>query len=123
MLAGTFLIIGLSALSLPGLSPFISEILVFIGAYPVVPVAVIFAAVGVVLAALYILLTYKKVFTGPTPKAMEGTRDLSLREKLVTWPLIALMLLLGFLPGIMINVLREPVKDIVSIVSAEEAGK
>ena len=123
VMAGTFLIIGLSALSLPGLSPFISEILVFIGAFPVVPVAVIFATVGVVLAALYILLTYKKVFTGPTPKSMKSTRDLSLRERLVTWPLIALMLVLGFLPGIMLDVLREPVKDIVSIVSAEEAGK
>ena len=123
VLAGTFLIIGLSALSLPGLSPFISEILVFIGAFPVVPVAIVFAALGVVLAALYILLTYKKVFTGPTPPSMEGTRDLSLRERLVTWPLIALMLVLGFLPGILLDVLREPVQDIVAIVSAEEAGK
>ncbi len=123
VLAGTFLIIGLSALSLPGLSPFVSEILVFIGAFPVVPVAIIFATLGVVLAALYILLTYKKVFTGPTPPEMEGTRDLSLRERIVTWPLIALMLVLGFLPGLMIDVLREPVQDIVNIVSAEEAGK
>ena len=72
VLAGTFLIIGLSALSLPGLSPFISEILVFIGAFPVVPVAIVFAALGVVLAALYILLTYKKVFTGPTPPVDGG---------------------------------------------------
>ena len=123
VLAGTFLIIGLSALSLPGLSPFISEILVFIGAFPVVPVAVVFSAVGVVLAALYILLTYKKVFTGPTPEAMERTRDLSLRERVVTWPLIGAMLVLGFLPGILLNVLREPVQDIVAVVSVEEAGK
>jgi len=112
-----------SALSLPGLSPFISEILVFIGAFPVVPVAVIISAIGVVLAALYILLTYKNVFTGPSPKAMEGTRDLSLRERLVAWPLIAAMLVLGFVPGILLDVLREPVQDIVTIVSVEEAGK
>jgi len=123
VLAGTFLIIGLSALSLPGLSPFISEILVFIGAFPVVPVAVIISALGVVLAALYILLTYKSVFTGPTPKPMEGTRDLSLRERLVAWPLIAAMLVLGFVPGLLLDVLREPVQDIVTIVSVEEAGK
>ena len=122
VLAGTFLIIGLSALSLPGLSPFISEILVFIGAYPVVPVAIWFAAIGVVLAALYILLTYKRVFTGPAPARMEGTRDLSLRERLVTWPLIIAMLVLGFVPGILLDVLREPVSDIVTIVS-QEAGK
>jgi len=123
VLAGTFLVIGLSALSLPGLSPFISEIMVFIGAYPVVPVAVIVSALGVVLAALYILLTYKKVFTGPTPDAMSKTRDLSPRERLVAWPLIAAMLVLGFVPGLLLNVLREPVQDIVTIVSVEEAGK
>jgi NADH-quinone oxidoreductase subunit M len=123
VLAGTFLIIGLSALSLPGLSPFISEILVFIGAFPVVPVAVIFAALGVVLAALYILLTYKKVFTGPTPESMQGTRELSLRERLVAWPLIGAMLVLGFLPGILLDVLRDPVQDIVTVVAVEEAGK
>ena len=121
VLAGTFLIIGLSSLSLPGLSPFISEILVFIGAYPVVPVAIWFAVVGVVLAALYILLMYKRVFTGTAPEAMEGTRDLSVRERLVTWPLIAAMLVLGFVPGILLGVLHEPVHDIVTIV--QEAGK
>jgi NADH-quinone oxidoreductase subunit M len=102
VLAGSFLIVGLSALSLPGLSPFISEILV--------------------LAALYILLTYKRVFTGPTPEAMEGTREATLRERIVVWPLIALMLLLGFLPGIAISVLREPAADIVASVTVEEAG-
>jgi len=123
VMAGTFLFIALSALSLPGLSPFISEILVFVGAYPVVPVAIIFAVIAVVLAALYMLVTYKRVFTGPTPKAMEGTRDLSLRERLVTWPLIAAMLVLGFVPGIALNLLRDPVHDIVATVTVEEAGK
>jgi NADH-quinone oxidoreductase subunit M len=41
----------------------------------------------------------------------------------VLWPLVGLMLLLGFLPAIAINVLREPATDIVTIVSVEEAGK
>jgi NADH-quinone oxidoreductase subunit M len=52
---------------------------------------------------------------------MEGTRDLSVRERLVTWPLIAAMLVLGFVPGILLGVLHEPVNDIVTIV--QEAGK
>ncbi len=123
VLAGTFLIIGLSSLSLPGLSPFISEIMVFIGAFPVVPVAVIFAASAVVLSALYILLMYKKVFTGPQAPELDNMRDLSLRDRVVTWPLIAIMLVLGFLPGILLGVLTQPVHDIVTIVAAEEVGK
>jgi len=123
VLAGTFLIIGMSALSLPGLSPFISEILVLVGAWGVVPVAVAFATATVVLAAIYILWMYQRVFTGPTPKTLEKTRELTLRERLVAWPLIGLMLILGFFPAIAINYLREPAQDIVSIVNAQEAGQ
>ncbi|WP_430867773.1 NADH-quinone oxidoreductase subunit M [Demequina aurantiaca] len=121
--AGTFLIIGLSALGLPGLSPFISEILVLIGAWGAVPVAVAFATLGVVLAAIYILWLYQRVFAGPTRKGLEKTRELSLRERLVAWPLIAVMVILGFFPAIAINYLRDPAQDIVSIVSVEEAGQ
>jgi NADH-quinone oxidoreductase subunit M len=116
VLAGTFLIVGLSALSLPGLSPFVSEIMVFIGAFPVVPVAVVIAVFGVVLAALYILLTYQKVFTGPTPDAMAETPELSLRERIATWPLVLLMIVLGLVPALAIQYVTEPVAAIVAIV-------
>ncbi|WP_062131316.1 NADH-quinone oxidoreductase subunit M [Demequina aestuarii] len=120
--AGTFLVVGLSALSLPGLSPFVSEIMVFIGAYPVAAAAVIVSAVSVVLAALYILLTYKSVFTGPVRADLGEARELTLRERLVTWPLVGLMLLLGFLPGIAIDYLSAPAADAVAQVTIEEAG-
>jgi NADH-quinone oxidoreductase subunit M len=116
VLAGTFLIVGLSALSLPGLSPFVSEIMVFIGAFSVVPVAVVIAVFGVVLAALYILLTYQKVFTGPTPDAMAETPELGLRERIATWPLVLLMIVLGLVPALAIQYFTEPVAAIVAIV-------
>lgn len=121
--AGTFLVIGLSALALPGLSPFVSEIMVLIGAFSVAKIAVIVSSIGVVLAALYILLTYQKVFTGPTREGLEGTRELSARERVVLWPLVILMLILGFLPGIALDTVREPAADYVSAVAAEEAGE
>ena len=120
--AGSFLIVGMSAAALPGLSPFVSEIMVFIGAYPVAKAAVIVSAISVVLAALYILLTYKKVFTGPVLEGSEGTREMTLREKLVAWPLIVAMLVLGFLPGLAIDYVREPAADAVAYVAIEEAN-
>jgi NADH-quinone oxidoreductase subunit M len=123
VLAGTFLVVGLAVLALPGLSPFISEIMVLIGAYPVAPAAVIVAAVSVVLAALYILIAYQRVFTGPAPDDYSGTRELTLRERVAIWPLVALMLVLGFFPALAIDVLREPAADLVSIVSVEEDGE
>ena len=121
--AGTFLVIGLSALALPGLSPFVSEIMVLVGAFGVAKVAVIVSAVGVLLAALYVLLTYQRVFTGPVHEERASTPELSLRERAVLWPLVGLMLVLGFLPGIALDTLREPAADLVSIVSIEEAGE
>jgi len=121
--AGTFLIIGLSALALPGLSPFISEIMVLVGAYEVARVAVIVSALGVVLAALYVLIAYQRIFTGPPREGLGQTRELSLRERAVAWPLIVAMLVLGFVPGLAIDVLREPSADLVSIVTIEEAGE
>jgi NADH-quinone oxidoreductase subunit M len=113
--AGTFLIAGLSALSLPGLSPFISEIMVFVGAYPVARVAVIISVVSVVLAALYILLMYKRVFTGPAPEG-DQPKELSLRERVVVWPLLVSMLVLGFLPGLALEVLQEPAAGAVAAI-------
>lgn len=98
-IAGVFLVAGLSALSLPGLSPFISEFLVLIGTYASSPGAAVVAVIGVVLAALYILWTYQKLFTGPVREELASSRDLSGREKWVVGPLVGAMLVLGFYPA------------------------
>ena len=65
VLAGIFLVAGLSSLSLPGLSPFISEFLVLLGAFAHNPWYASFAVLGIVLAALYILLMVQRTMTGP----------------------------------------------------------
>ena len=59
--------IGAATLSLPGLSTFVSEFLVIAGSWSTQPVATAFAVWGVVLAAIYVLLMYKRIFTGPPP--------------------------------------------------------
>lgn len=83
VLAGTFLVSGLSSLALPGLSSYVSEFLVLAGTFQRYPWAAAIATVGIVLAALYILLTYQRVFTGPRPTfaGVAEPRDLGLREK------------------------------------------
>ena len=118
--AGTFLIVGLTALALPGTSPFASEIMVLIGSYEATRWGAIVATLSVILAALYVLLMYQKVFTGPTPQAMEPTTELSLMERVVIWPLIAAMLVLGFVPALAVDYFKDPSAAIV--VSVEEAG-
>ena len=108
VLAGTFLVAGLSALSLPGLAPFVSELLVFVGTFAAHKAVAVVATLGVVLAALYVLLTYQRIFTGPVRDSLSTQRDLSVRERWVIGPLVAALIVLGFLPGLALDLVREP---------------
>jgi NADH-quinone oxidoreductase subunit M len=106
LLAAGFLLAGLSSLALPGLSSFISEFLVLAGTFTKYPGAAVLATLGIVLAALYILLTYQKMFTGPAKEYAAGWRDLDAREAWVVAPLIAVIIFLGFYP--------KPVLDVIN---------
>ncbi len=108
VLAGTFLLTGLSALSLPGLSPFVSELMVLVGTFSRNRPAAVFAVLGVILAAIYVLLTYQRIFTGPVRPELADARDLSRRERWVIGPLVALLLVLGFYPAPALDLLRDP---------------
>jgi len=131
VLAGVFLLAGLSALSLPGLSTFVSEIMVLVGSFGRYPVAAIVSAFVVVLAALYVLLTYQRIFTGPVRPELAGTRDLSARERWVVAPLVVALLVLGFVPGPALDLVRDPaavtleqvgVADVVPLSDAQTEG-
>lgn len=111
VLAGTFLLAGLAALSLPGLSPFISELLVFIGAFAFHPVPAVIATVGVVLAALYILWLYQRTMTGPLPDSLARISDLSRREVWAVGPLLALIVLFGVYPQPLLDVINPAVEQ------------
>ena len=110
VLAGTFLVAGLSSLALPGLSPFISEFLVLVGTFQRYKLVAVIATLGTVLAALYILLMYKKVMTGPKPELSSPVADLDWREKVVVIPLIASFLVLGFYPKPVLDLINPAVK-------------
>ncbi|MEU7840350.1 NADH-quinone oxidoreductase subunit M [Micromonospora sp. NPDC049114] len=110
VLAGVLFFAGLASLALPGTAPFISEFLVLIGTFTVnKPVAVI-ATVGIILAAAYVLWMVQRTTQGtlnPALTEVDGMRrDLNLREKVVVAPLIALIVLLGFYP--------KPVTDVIN---------
>lgn len=117
VLYGTFLTVGLATLSLPGLSPFISEFLVVIGAFTTQPVLSLIGIIGVVLAAIYILLTVQKIFTGQVSPELADAKDLSARERWVVAPLIALMLGLGFYPKPALDLVRPPAEVTVEQIS------
>ncbi|MCH8613831.1 NADH-quinone oxidoreductase subunit M [Arsenicicoccus dermatophilus] len=106
VLAGCFLVAGLAGLALPPMASFVSEYLVLVGTYQRHPAVAAFAALGVILAGLYILLTYQRVFTGPKPEVAGRVRDLTGREKLVVAPLVASFLVLGLWPRPALDVIN-----------------
>ncbi|WP_182872877.1 NADH-quinone oxidoreductase subunit M [Microbispora sp. H10670] len=120
ILAGTFLVAGLSSLSLPGLSTFVSEFMVLIGTYERYLVPAVIATTGVILAAIYILWMYQRTMNGPTAESVKALPDLNTREKFVVAPLIALLLVFGFYPKPLLDVINPAVKDTLSSVSVTD---
>jgi proton-translocating NADH-quinone oxidoreductase, chain M len=110
VLAGVFLIAGLASLALPGTSPFVSEFLVLLGTFTVNKTVAVIATFGIILAAGYVLWMVQRTTQGTLNPALEKVdemrRDISPREVAVVAPLIALILLLGFYP--------KPVLDVVN---------
>lgn len=109
VLAGFVLLAGLSALALPGMASFVSEFLVMAGAWQRYPVHTAVIAIGVVLAAVYVLTMYQRTMTGPlAPEvASHFKQDLTGRERAVLVPLVLLLLVFGFFPKPMFDVVDD----------------
>jgi NADH-quinone oxidoreductase subunit M len=114
IMSGIFLIAGLSSLSLPGLAPFISEFMVLAGTFTRSIPAAAFATLGIVLAALYILIMYQRVMTGPLKAGNEGVSDLDHREMASLTPAIILIVGLGFFPQPLLNVINPAIDEVIS---------
>jgi NADH-quinone oxidoreductase subunit M len=116
VLAGLFLVSGLATLGLPGTSSFASEFLVLAGSWQRHPVYVAVATLGMVLAAVYVLRAYKRTMTGPVTEGTSAhvTADLGGREKAVLAPLIIVLLVFGFFPKPMLNVIEPAARATMS---------
>ncbi|HCA53359.1 MAG TPA: NADH-quinone oxidoreductase subunit M [Mycobacterium sp.] len=114
VLAGTFLVAGLASLAMPGMGPFVSELLVLLGTFTRYPAFAVIAALSLVLSAVYVLWAYQRMMTGPVTAGNETLPDLRPRELLVVAPLIALLIGLGIYPKIALDVINPAVDDTLS---------
>ena len=97
--AGFFLFMAFASIGLPGLSGFVGEFTILVGSFLTLPVLAIAAAFGVVLAAIYMLWAYERMFTGRLDKPQnENLKDLGLREIAILVPLVLLVLWIGLYP-------------------------
>ena len=117
--AGLFLFTAFASIGLPGLNGFIGEFKILLGSYLSLPAMAIIAAFGVVLAAVYLLWAYERMFTGPIAHAdNERLVDLDVREKLVLAPLVVLIVFLGVYPKPALDRIEPSVEAILDRIEA-----
>lgn len=133
--AAFFTIALFASMGLPGLSGFISEILVFLGAFNSnlgdpewsyhkwsvdFTTLTAISAIGVVLTAAYLLWMMQRVFFGPLNEKYKGYADLSGREKFSLIPLVIVVIALGVYPKPLIDLTKNSVVALRDHVVASE---
>src|SRR5438132_7246015 len=99
LLAAVLTIVSLSSIGLPATNGFVGEFLVLLGAFRTYPVAAGIAAIGVIVAAMYLLPALQRVIYNPLDtKENEKLFDLTPRELAVLIPLLAGILWIGIYP-------------------------
>ena len=102
-----------SSLGLPGLNGFVGEFLIFKGAFALVTWATALSALGLLLTAVFILTLLERVFNGPLNGAWSKMPDLTLRERVMVFPALALMFVLGVYPQLVLGVINSTVVQMV----------
>jgi len=109
-----------AAIGLPSLSGFVSEALVFIGAFGVsaIRVLTLISTLGILLGAGYMLWTLQRVFLGPLNEKWSALKDLDKRELAMFIPLTLIIIFLGVYPSGMLNVMNSSVNSLVNFVNS-----
>ena len=95
-----------SSLGLPGLNGFPGEFLLFKGTFPLAAWSTSLALIGLLATALFLLRILQRVFSGPLNPRWSAMPDLSVRERMLLVPSIALMFVLGLYPQLILGVVN-----------------
>ncbi len=120
--AGVFTLVMMASIGVPGLSGFVGEFLVLLGTFVSHRWWAVIAATGVILAALYLLWAYQRVFHGEVDEDNKTFPDLHLTEKLIMVPLIALIVFLGIYPKPVLERVEPSVKLLLAHVEEFTPG-
>jgi NADH-quinone oxidoreductase subunit M len=118
--AAGFTIVMLSSIGVPGLNGFVGEYLALIGSFLSARWWAVAAAAGVILAALYLLWAYQRVFHGEPDEANKSFAELTWREGAVLSVLIAIIVFTGVYPKPLIDRVQPSVDSL--IVHIEDRG-
>ena len=120
------LIVSLSSMGLPGLNGFVGEFTILLGAFGSLAIGnpwyAAISALGVIMAAVYILYMFQKMFLGPegsivaeVKKHGHALRDLNARELITIIPLLIFIFWIGLYPAPFFNLMAPAVSNLVAM--------
>ncbi|MBH5370002.1 NADH-quinone oxidoreductase subunit M [Bradyrhizobium glycinis] len=113
--AMTFMVFTMANVGLPGTSGFVGEFMTLLGTFKVSIPTAFFASFGVILSAAYALWLYRKVVFGALVKpSLASMKDLTFRECLTLFPMIALTILFGVWPKPVLDMSAASVQQLVN---------
>ncbi len=113
--AMTFMVFTMANVGLPGTSGFVGEFMTLLGTFKVSIPTAFFASFGVILSAAYALWLYRKVVFGALVKpSLVSMKDLTLRECVILFPMIALTILFGVYPKPVLDMSAASVQQLVN---------
>jgi NADH-quinone oxidoreductase subunit M len=120
LLTGFFLVASLSSIALPGLAGFVGEFMVLTGTYQRNQIAAVIATLGIILAAIYMLWLYQRVFTGPENDSTKNILDLNVKQSLILTPVVVLTILFGLFPAPVIKVSETAVANTLKVLKVND---
>ena len=121
-MAGIFTLVMLSSIGLPGLNGFVGEFLILVGSFLTRRWWVVVAAIGVILAAFYLLWAYQRVFHGEPDEDNASFPEIKWSEGLVMAPLIALIIFLGVYPKPVLDRIQPSVDALIAHVEVKSCA-
>ncbi|MGH9111031.1 MAG: complex I subunit 4 family protein [Acidimicrobiales bacterium] len=121
--AAVFTLVMMSSIGLPGLNGFVGEFLVLIGSFLTRRWFTVVAAAGVILAALYLLWAYQRVFHGEPDDDNRHFPEMTWQEGLVMAPLLGLIVFLGIYPKPVLERMEPSVERLIDHVEANSDFK
>jgi NADH-quinone oxidoreductase subunit M len=113
-----------AALGLPGLSGWVSEALVFVGAFGVdlIRTLAIVSTLGILIGAAYMLWTLQRVYLGKLNEKWADLKDLDKREWIMFAPLTFIIILLGVYPSLALDIMSTSVNTLVEFLSTNASN-
>jgi NADH-quinone oxidoreductase subunit M len=114
ILAGVFTLVMLSSIGVPGLNGFVGEFLILIGTFITHRWWAVASAAGVILAAVYLLWAYQRVFHGEPEGDNATITDMTWRERGIMLPLLVLIVFLGVYPKPVLDRIQPSVDRLIA---------